>query len=236
MRREVLKPMKLDACFNWPTCSDAAVARAVELDGPSGKPLKDDLHGGRPACPVFVRMGALRPRALATRRERRAVRAAGRATDFGPRPRPDRTYVAQPRNARRRRDPSPQAVDTLLAQVWRFDGGNGETDGGFYCSSGNGTHQIPNAAPGCSDDLGTRGATLSGMPGMRSGCRAGCGSTARGGGGSPISSPECRSGTKGPRQRLQRGGSGGLQEDLRAAAHVTQHVSTSPLYHGRWQS
>ena len=57
MRREVLQPMKLDACFNWPTCSDAAVARAVELDDPSGKPLKDDLHGVRPACPVQVDEG-----------------------------------------------------------------------------------------------------------------------------------------------------------------------------------
>ena len=38
MRREVLEPMKIDACYNWPTCSDAVVARAVELDGPDGKP------------------------------------------------------------------------------------------------------------------------------------------------------------------------------------------------------
>ena len=49
--------MKLDACYNWPTCSDAAIARAVELDCSRGKPLKDDLHGARPACPVFVKDG-----------------------------------------------------------------------------------------------------------------------------------------------------------------------------------
>ena len=45
---------------------------------------------------------------------------------------------------------SPHAVDTLLTQTWRFDGSNGRTDGGFYCSAGNGTHQLPNrfrAAP-----------------------------------------------------------------------------------------
>src|SRR4051794_12942446 len=57
MRHNVLEPMKVDACFNWPTCSDAALARAVELDGPDGKPLKDDLHGARPACPVLVADG-----------------------------------------------------------------------------------------------------------------------------------------------------------------------------------
>src|SRR2546430_4848493 len=47
MRHNVLEPMKLDACFNWPTCSDSAVTRAVELDDPAGKPLKDGLHGKR---------------------------------------------------------------------------------------------------------------------------------------------------------------------------------------------
>src|SRR3954471_12619982 len=57
MRKNVLEPMKLDACYNWPTCSDAAVARAVELDDPIGKPQKDDLHGKRPDCPVAVNDG-----------------------------------------------------------------------------------------------------------------------------------------------------------------------------------
>ncbi len=57
MRTHVLEPMRLDACFNWPTCSDATVARAVQLDSADGKPLKDDLHGRRPACPVAVKDG-----------------------------------------------------------------------------------------------------------------------------------------------------------------------------------
>ena len=26
MRREVLEPMNIDACYNWPTCSDDAIA------------------------------------------------------------------------------------------------------------------------------------------------------------------------------------------------------------------
>src|SRR5438445_675277 len=57
MRRNVLEPMQLDACYNWPTCSDAQIARAVELDDPAGKPQKDDLHGRRPDCPVAVKDG-----------------------------------------------------------------------------------------------------------------------------------------------------------------------------------
>ena len=56
MRREILDPLKVDACFNWPSCSDVAVGRAVAL-WQDGKPVRDDLSGRRPDCPVFVREG-----------------------------------------------------------------------------------------------------------------------------------------------------------------------------------
>jgi CubicO group peptidase (beta-lactamase class C family) len=36
MERLVLRPLGLDACFNWTTCSDAAVARAAVLTAPDG--------------------------------------------------------------------------------------------------------------------------------------------------------------------------------------------------------
>jgi CubicO group peptidase (beta-lactamase class C family) len=166
MRREVLEPMKLDACFNWPTCSDAAVGRAVELDNPQGKPVKDDLHGVRPTCPVFVKdgepcdlgrwklgengslfapQGGLRISARDLARIGRMILNGGSLDGV--------------------RILSPQALDTLLTQTWRFDGSNGTTEGGFYCSAGNGTHQIPNRVPGCADDMGTRDAVLVGHAG-----------------------------------------------------------------------
>ena len=56
MRREVIEPMKLDACYNWPTCSDAKVGRAVVLMQ-DGKPIKDDLGGKQPDCPVYLDTG-----------------------------------------------------------------------------------------------------------------------------------------------------------------------------------
>ncbi|HEU5285049.1 MAG TPA: serine hydrolase, partial [Sphingomicrobium sp.] len=56
MRREILGPMKLDSCFNWPTCSDSTVVRAVVLMQ-GGKAVRDDHGGKRPDCPVFVRDG-----------------------------------------------------------------------------------------------------------------------------------------------------------------------------------
>ena len=174
MHRHVLAPMKLDACFNWPTCSDAAVARAVELDNPAGKPLKDDLHGQRPDCPVFVKpgqpcdlsqwrlgengslfapQGGLRISARGLARIGRMLLSGGEI---------DGARIL-----------SPEAVNTLLAQVWRFDGSNGQTDGGFYCSAGNGTHQIPSKVPGCADDMGTDGAILTGHAGDAYGMKSG---------------------------------------------------------------
>jgi CubicO group peptidase (beta-lactamase class C family) len=174
MRRAILEPMKLDACFNWPTCSDAAVARAVELDSPEGKPLKDDLHGVRPSCPVFVKedascdlklwrlgengalfapQGGLRISARGLARIGRMLLNDGAL---------DGVRVL-----------SPRAVELLLAQTWRFDGTNGATEGGFYCSAGNGTHQIPNKVPGCADDMGTRGAILVGHAGDAYGMKSG---------------------------------------------------------------
>ena len=173
MRRHVLEPMKLDACFNWPTCSDAAVARAVQLDQ-AGKPVKDDLHGQRPACPVFVKdgdscdlarwkagengslfspQGGLRISARELSRIGRMLLNDGELDGV--------------------RILSPQSVEVLRTQNWRFNGANGNTDKGFYCSAGVGTHQIPTPAKGCADDMGTGGATLVGHAGDAYGVKAG---------------------------------------------------------------
>jgi len=51
MHRLVLAPLRLDACYNFTTCSDAAVARIV-VQYRKGQVTRDDNHGGRPACPV----------------------------------------------------------------------------------------------------------------------------------------------------------------------------------------
>jgi hypothetical protein len=68
---------------------------------------------------------------------------------------------------------SPQGVDMLLTQTWHFDGSNGAIEGGFYCSAGNGTHQIPNRVSGCADDMGTEGAVLVGHAGDAYGMKSG---------------------------------------------------------------
>ena len=173
MRRNVLEPMRLDACYNWPTCSDAMVARAVELDQ-GGKPVKDDLHGRRPDCPVqvnagepcdlsrwhlgengalFAPQGGLRISARGLARIGRMLLDGGTLNGV--------------------RIISPQSVETLFEEVWHFGGSNGVTDGGFYCSYGHATQKIPTGTPGCADDMGTRGAVLVGHAGDAYGMKSG---------------------------------------------------------------
>ena len=174
MHEHVLAPMKLDACYNWATCSDAAIARAVELDDPSGKPLKDDLHGRRPECPVFVKDGAPCDLSLWLPGENGSLFAPQGGLRISAR---GLSHIGRMLLNRGEIDGvrilSPRSVDTLLTQVWRFDGSNGQTDGGFYCSAGNGTHQLPNKVPGCADDLGTGGAILVGHAGDAYGMKSG---------------------------------------------------------------
>jgi CubicO group peptidase (beta-lactamase class C family) len=179
MRRNVLEPMQLDACYNWPTCSDVAVARAVELDDPAGKPQKDDLHGRRPDCPVAVNdgepcdlsrwhlgeNGALFSPQGGLRISARGLARVGRMLLNGGTL--DGVRIL-----------SPQSVETMLTQVWRYGGHNGVTseggdDTGFYCSYGLATQQIPAPVPGCADDMGTRGAALVGHAGDAYGMKSG---------------------------------------------------------------
>jgi CubicO group peptidase (beta-lactamase class C family) len=173
MRREVLDPMKIDACYNWPTCSDAAVGRAVVLMQ-DGKPVRDDLAGKRPDCPVFVKdgepcdlnrwklgeNGALFSPQGGLRISARGLSRIGRMLLNGGTL--DGVRIL-----------SPQSVETLFTQVWRYDGRNGDTDKGFYCSYGLATHQIPAATSGCADDIGTGGALLIGHGGDAYGLRSG---------------------------------------------------------------
>lgn len=173
MRREVLEPMRIDACFNWPTCSDDAIARAVQLSAPDGTAIRDDLHGRRPECPVFVsegpcdlarwqlgENGALFAPQGGLRISARGLARVGRMLlNLGTL---DGAQIL-----------SPRSVETLLAPAWRFDGSNGNTDSGFYCAYGLATHTIPTREEGCDDDPARDGAVRVGHAGDAYGLRSG---------------------------------------------------------------
>jgi CubicO group peptidase (beta-lactamase class C family) len=71
---------------------------------------------------------------------------------------------------------SPGSVETLVTQIWRFNGSNGVTNApyaGFYCSYGQATQQIATPVRGCADDMGTGGAILVGHAGDAYGMKSG---------------------------------------------------------------
>lgn len=172
--RLVLRPLGLDACMNWTTCSDAALGRAAILYDGAGAPIRDDLGGQRPACPVFApegrscdlaayplgSNGALFSPQGGLRISVRDLATVGRLLLNGGRHEGTRLL-------------SEASVATLLAPQWRYDGSNGETDRGFYCAYGLATQSLPVRVAGCNDDLFGDGRAVSGHAGDAYGLRSG---------------------------------------------------------------
>ena len=172
MARLVLEPMGLDACFNWTTCSDAAIARAIVLYAPDGTVRRDDLQGRRPDCPVLVTAGC----------DLAAYRLGDNGALFSPQGGlrvsvRDLTILGRMllNNGvhEGERILSEASMRTLTTPVWTYDGSNGETDGGFYCSYGLAVQFLPVAREGCRDDLFGRGRRMWGHAGDAYGLRAG---------------------------------------------------------------
>ncbi|MDQ3159430.1 MAG: beta-lactamase family protein [Pseudomonadota bacterium] len=162
MRRLVLFPMKLDACFNWMGCSDAAIARAVVLYDAEGKPQKDDLHGERPTCPVIVTEGE----ACDLARSKPGNNGALFSPQGGL-----RISVRDLATIGRMllndgildgvRILKPSSVRTLATPLWTWNGRNGEigeedepASGGVFCSYGLAMHMLARGdGTQCRDDL-----------------------------------------------------------------------------------
>jgi CubicO group peptidase (beta-lactamase class C family) len=180
MARLVLQPLGLDACFNWTTCTDAAMARAVVLYAPDGAVIRDDLQGRRPDCPVLAPAGC----------DLSTYRLGSNGALFSPQGGlrisvRDLTVVGRLLLNRGTHDGRaflrPDSIAALMGLGWRFDPGsgsgasgrNGETESGFYCAYGLGTQRIPTRRPGCSDDLFGDGRLAFGHAGEAYGLRSG---------------------------------------------------------------
>jgi CubicO group peptidase (beta-lactamase class C family) len=174
MARLVFEPLELDACFNWTTCSDTAVGRAVVLYDLDGMVLRDHLAGQRPDCPVLAPVGIacdlgqyapgtngalFSPQGGLRISARGLVEIAQVLLNYGQYR--GRTFL------------SPMSIMTILASEWQFDGANGDTEGGFYCAYGLATQTLPNPTPGCRDDLLGNGRRMSGHAGDAYGVRSG---------------------------------------------------------------
>jgi CubicO group peptidase (beta-lactamase class C family) len=166
MHRLVTSPLGLDACFNWTMCSDAAIARAVVLYDEKGAMLRDDLRGKQPDCPVSAPAGdpcdlnryrigsngALFSPQGGLRASAESLSAIGQLLLSGG-VHQGRRFLAQ------------SSIDAILTPHWRFDGTNGETESGFYCTYGLGVQILPTPHLQCRDDLTGRGTALIGHAG-----------------------------------------------------------------------
>jgi len=157
MQRLVLAPLKLDACYNWASCTPATAARAV-VQYRDGKAVRDDNKGAMPACPVtpasdgscdlsrwrpgvngaiFAPQGGLRISMRGLTRIGRLFLGNGRV---------DGVQLL-----------TPASISVLESPLWIFNGksgaeANGDTDGGFTCSYGLAVTFLATQAEGCRDD------------------------------------------------------------------------------------
>jgi CubicO group peptidase (beta-lactamase class C family) len=182
MARLVLQPLGVEACFNWDTCSDGAIARAVVIYDGKGAPAKDDLHGERPDCPVtpaangdcdlarwhagdngalFSPQGGLRISANGLARIGRMLLGDGELDGV--------------------RLLAPASVRALAAPQWQYAPGQGLTfeedvgdlDGGFFCRYGMATQTLATPVEGCRDDPFGDGVARVGHSGSAYGLQSG---------------------------------------------------------------
>ncbi len=156
MQRLVLRPLGLDACFNWGDgCSAQAVSRAAVLYRATGEVARDDLNGQRPPCPVVVQDG--QPCDLA-----RYVPGWNGAL-FSPQgglriSMRDLARIGQMLARGGRGFLSPASFAALTAPQWSAAtgrGGIGEygESTGFFCGYGLGLHRIGGGGSACRDGL-----------------------------------------------------------------------------------
>lgn len=156
MDRLVLRPMRLNACFNWGGgCSNADAARAVVLYRPSGEVALDDLGGKLPACLVYVKPGS--PCNLADYRigTNGALFSPQGGLRISPR---DLAKIGQMLANGGRANGfaflKPASIAEMRKTRWTYDGRNGDTEQGFYCAYGLATQIMGVAAhPACRDRL-----------------------------------------------------------------------------------
>ncbi len=176
MQRLVLKPLKLDACYNWSGCSPAAIARAVVLMRANGDVAKDDLAAKPPPCPVVTAQGGPCDLTSYTPGWNGALFSPQGGLRISMR---DLARIGQMLARGARGFLSAKSHAALTAAAWAYDGrdgglGEGGTRDGFFCQYGLGLHRIASAGgPDCRDDPFGDGTLRLGHSGSAYGLRSG---------------------------------------------------------------
>lgn len=170
MARLVFAPLRIDACFNWTTCSDQAVGRAVTLRSETGAVRRDDLDGRRPDCPVvpatdgscdLTRWKPGENGALFSPQGGARISANGLA-------RIGRLFLNRGEGFLK-----PASLAMLTGPAWRFDGTNGDSEKGIYCRFGLSVHLLATPGDACKDDPFGDGRFRFGHSGEAYGLRSG---------------------------------------------------------------
>ena len=175
MQRLVLRPLHLDACFNWGAgCSARAVRRAVVLYRANGDVAKDDLHGLRPPCLVVAAADGTCDLSAYQPGDNGALFSPQGGLRISMR---DLARIGQLLARGGRGFLSPQAMARMQPPVWRFGGANGlgedGTQSGFFCAYGLATQTLANPQAGCHDDPFGDGITRLGHSGDAYGLKSG---------------------------------------------------------------
>lgn len=170
MHRLVMQPLSIDACFNWTSCSDVAISRAVVLTSAEGDVLRDDLKGRRPECPVVparegtCSLSGYRPGANgALFSPQGGLRISMR----------DLARIGQMLLVGGRGFLSPASFRALTRPGPLIRDGDGARDAGFHCRFGLSVHWLANRSAGCADDPFGDGRRRYGHSGEAYGLRSG---------------------------------------------------------------
>lgn len=176
MSRLVLKPLKLDACFNWGAgCSAGAFRRAAILYRASGEVARDDLKGQPPLCPVVPAQDGSCDLARYQPGQNGAL--------FGPQgglriSMRDLARIGQMLAKGGKGFLSERSYREMTRVQWQAGPGKGGVgeygeNNGFFCAYGLGLQRIGSGGPGCNDDLFGDGKARMGHSGEAYGLRSG---------------------------------------------------------------
>lgn len=170
MDRLVMKPLALNACFNWTLCSDAQLSRAVVLTDPAGMVLRDDLKGKRPDCPVVPAADGGCDLSRYRPGENGALFSPQGGLRISMR---DLARVGQVFLSGGGGFLRPETVAQMVAPGQVIAEGRGDREAGLYCRFGLSVHVLATDAPGCSDDPVGDGRLRHGHSGEAYGLRSG---------------------------------------------------------------
>ncbi len=147
MAQLVLRPLKLDACYNWGDgCSDGRRAQAVTLLRPNGDLARDAAITGKDPCPVY-------PATDGSCDVEKLYRLGRNGSAFSPQgglriSARDLAKVGQVLLKDGKPLLSKKTFAEMTGPVWIFDGSNGDDNKGFFKTYGLGVHWLEDGKGG----------------------------------------------------------------------------------------